>query len=215
MRSLLFLCLLAVSSTCLGCQPSWTPIFNGENLDGWTGDPGGYAVVDGVLICGAPGVTDGNPGLLHSRETFDDFELDFFFRLTPGANNGIGIRVPQSGDPAYAGMEIQVLDNTAEKYANLKAYQYHGSIYGVHPAARGALKPVGEWNHERITADGDQITVVLNGAVIVDCSLTDAKRSGTIDGQNHPGLTRSGGHIVICGHGDHVEYRDLRIRRLP
>jgi len=214
MRSLLALLLMFTLSMTLGCQHGSTPIFNGRDLEGWSGDPGGYAVVDGVLICGKEGVTNGHPGLLHTKDTFDDFVLDFEFRLTAGANNGIGIRVPVSGDPAYAGMEIQVLDNSAEVYATLKPYQYHGSIYGVCAAARGALKPVGEWNRERIVADGDQIRVILNGTVIVDYALTDARLNGTIDGNDHPGIARSGGHIVICGHGDHVEYRNMRVREL-
>jgi hypothetical protein len=42
--------------------------------------------------------------------------------LTPGANNGIGIRAPLEGDAAYAGMEIQVLDNESSRYKNLHVY---------------------------------------------------------------------------------------------
>ena len=59
-----------------------------------------------------------------------------------------------------SGMELQILDNTADVYANLQPYQYHGSVYGVIPAKKGFLKPVGEWNYrgsncKRNTDKGD------------------------------------------------------------
>ena len=70
--------------------------------------------------------------------------------MTPGANNGLGIRSPLKGDAAYAGMELQILDDTAEIYSKLKPYQYHGSLYGVSAAKKGHLKPVGEWNYQEV-----------------------------------------------------------------
>ena len=46
------------------------------------------------------------------------------------------------GDAAYVGMEIQILDDSAERYKNIKPYQHHGSIYGVVAAKTGYQKPV-------------------------------------------------------------------------
>ena len=51
-----------------------------------------------------------------------EFRYNRDIRLTPGANNGIGIRAPLTGDAAYAGMEIQVLDDTADQYKALNPY---------------------------------------------------------------------------------------------
>ena len=85
-------------------------------------------------------------GNLYTEKEYADFIYRFEFQLTPGANNGLGIRAPLTGDAAYVGMELQILDNTAPIYANLHEYQYHGSVYGVIPAKKGFLKPVGEWN---------------------------------------------------------------------
>ena len=63
----------------------------------------------------------------------------------PTANNGVAIRTPLKGNPAYVGMEIQILDNSAPMYKNLQPYQFHGSVYGLVPAKRGFQKPVGQW----------------------------------------------------------------------
>ena len=126
-------------------------LFNGRNLDNWVGNKTSYVVEDETIVV-KPG--DGSGGNLYTEKEYSDFIFRFEFMLTPAANNGIGIRAPLTGDAAYAGMEIQVLDDTAPVYADLKPYQYHGSVYGVIPAKRGFLKPLGEWNYEEITAKG-------------------------------------------------------------
>jgi hypothetical protein len=117
-------------------------------------------------------------------------------------------------DAAYQGMEIQILDDSAEQYANLQPYQYHGSIYGVAPAKRGHQVPVGEWNTEEIHADGNHIRVTLNGHVIVDVDLEEVARPTTIDGNAHPGLSNESGAIGFLGHGHRIEFRNLSIQEL-
>ena len=112
------------------------------------------------------------------------------------------------------GMEIQILDNTADKWVGLKPYQYHGSIYGVVPAKREYLKPAGEWNSEEVIAKGKDIKVILNGTTIVDADITEAIEKGTMDGREHPGLKNESGHIGFLGHGDVLEFRNIRIKEL-
>jgi hypothetical protein len=93
-------------------------------------------------------------GNLYTEKEYSDFIFRFEFRLTPGANNGLGIRTPLQGDAAYVGYELQILDNDAPVYAHLKPYQYHGSVYGIIPAKRGYQKPVGEWNSQEVWIRG-------------------------------------------------------------
>jgi len=187
-------------------------LFNGEDLTGWIGNTQGYAVKDGIMICD-PSL--GGKGNLYTAEQYGDFIFRFEFRLLPGANNGLGIRTPPDVNPAYGGMELQILDDPSPRYTGwLKDYQHHGSIYGVVPAKPGHLKPVGEWNYQEVTARGKQITVKLNGVTIVDADIEKASTPETIDGRDHPGLKRQEGHIGFCGHGDQVEFRNLRIKVL-
>jgi hypothetical protein len=181
----------------------WESLFDGKSLDGWEGSTAGYRAENGVLVCTTKG------GSLYTTKQYGDFMLHFEFKLTPGANNGLGVRAPRQGNPAYAGMELQILDNTAQKYAGLKDYQYHGSIYGVVPAKRGHLNPVGEWNSQQVICIGHHVKVVLNGTTIVDAQLDKVT---PLDGKGHPGLQRKQGHLVFCGHNAHVEFRNLRIR---
>lgn len=186
-------------------------LFNGDNLDEWVGNKTSYRVEDGVIVIDPQG---GGGGNLYTKEQYGDFIFRFEFQLTPGANNGLGIHAPLQGDAAYVGKELQILDNTAEKYADLKPYQYHGSVYGIVPAKRGYLKPLGEWNEQEVTVRGSQIKVVLNGETIVDGDVLEASKNGTMDGRDHPGLLRSKGHIGFLGHGDVVRFRNIRIKEM-
>lgn len=188
-------------------EDGFTPLFNGRDLSGGEGDTKGYAVEDGTIVC-KPG------GKLYTADDYSDFIFRFEFKLTPGANNGLGIRMAPGAHAAYEAMELQILDNTAEKYKDLQPYQYHGSIYGVVPAKRGHLKPVGEWNEQEVIADGDRITVTLNGAVIVDANIREVSQDGTPDGKDHPGLLRPSGRIGFLGHGDVLYFRNIRIKPL-
>ncbi len=188
----------------------FVPLFNNRDLTGWVGDTTGYVAEDRKIVI-YPKRGSGN---LYTEKEYRDFVLRFEFKLTPGANNGLGIRAPLEGDAAYVGMELQILDNTAHIYKDLKPFQYHGSIYGVVAAKRGHLKPLGEWNYQEVIAEGTRVTVNLNGMTIVDADIQEAIEKGTIDGRDHPGLKRASGHIGFLGHGSHVEFRNIRIKEL-
>jgi Domain of Unknown Function (DUF1080) len=219
-----------VPTLAAGTQPSveqgFTSLFNGKDLTGWVygkranGQENksgkGYQIENGVLFS-----TKEDGGNLYTEKEYSDFVLRFDVKLTENANNGIGIRAPLVGDAAYAGIEIQVLDDGGSQYTTLKPFQYHGSIYGMVAPKRGSQKPVGEWNSEEITADGRHVTVKLNGTTIVDANLDDIKDEEML--KTHRDLTRpegsrgignTKGHIGFLGHGARVEFRNIRIREL-
>ena len=179
------------------------PLFNGKDLSGWKGK--GYEVVDGTIICTPKGSN------LITEERFSHYILDFEFRLPPGGNNGLAVHYPGTGDAAYVGMEVQILDDTAGKYKDLKDYQFHGSIYTMVPAKKAPLKPVGEWNRERVTVLGNTVKVELNGTVITEANLDELEKKFP----KHQGIKRRSGHIGWCGHGDAVAFRNIQIAELP
>lgn len=207
-----FLLTTCGSSYLLTSEDGFVSLFNGENLDGWVGNKQSYRVEDKIIVVDPQG--GGNGGKLLTEKEYSDFILRFEFKLTPGANNGLGIHAPLKGDAAYLGKELQILDNTAEKYADLKPYQYHGSVYGVIPAKRGYLKPVGTWNEQVVMVKGNKVKVILNGATIVDGDFKKASKNGTMDKRDHPGLNRTKGHIGFLGHGDVLYFRNIRIKDL-
>ena len=186
-------------------------LFDGTNMHNWTGNTVDYSTEDGCISMNPSKSFGGN---LYTKDEYKDFVYRFEFQLTPGANNGLGIRTPMEGDAAYVGMELQILDNEHPIYKDLHAYQYHGSVYGIIPAKRGFLKPTGEWNYEEVTAKGNHIQVKLNGTMILDGDIKEATKKGTPDGQSHPGLFNEKGHIAFLGHGSRVKFRNIRIKEL-
>jgi len=187
-------------------EQGFVSLFDGKTLNGWQGATNGYVAEDGMLVCL-------KGGQLFTKKEYADFVFRFEFRLPPGGNNGVAVRSPLGCNPAYCGMEIQILDDSAEKYRKLRPYQYHGSIYGVVPAKRGHQNPPGEWNRQEIMCQGRRVKVTLNGAVIVDADL-DQLSEKTPDGHAHPGLKRDKGYLGFLGHGARVEFRNLRIKEL-
>jgi HEAT repeat protein len=185
-------------------------LFNGTDLSNWAGNEHSYSVEEGTIVI-RPAKSGGN---LYTAKEYADFIFRFEFKLTPGANNGLGVRTPMEGDAAYVGYELQILDNTAPVYKDLQPYQYHGSVYGIIPALRGYLKPVGEWNSQEVYMKEDKIRITLNGTVIVDGDLKEASKNGTPDHREHPGLERTSGHIGFLGHGSMLWFRNIRIKEL-
>jgi hypothetical protein len=188
-------------------------LFDGTSMYNWTGNTADYVMENGNLSV-SPIKGKGSGGNLYTKDEYSDFVFRFEFQLTPGANNGLGIRTPLEGDAAYVGMELQILDNEAPIYKDLHEYQYHGSIYGTIAAKRGYLKPVGEWNYQEVTVKGPKVKVVLNGKVILDADITEARKNGTPDKKQHPGLLSEKGHIGFLGHGSPIKFRNIRIKDL-
>ena len=85
-------------------------IFNGKDLTGWkaTGKADQWAAEEGVITL------QGRRRRVaaHREGLFGDFELRCEYRWQKKASNsGIALRTPAKGDPAYVGMEIQLIDD--------------------------------------------------------------------------------------------------------
>ncbi len=184
---------------------------NGKDLSNWQGAVDDYEVVDGAIVC-----KKGRGGNLLSQEEYGDFILQVEFRLPPGGNNGLAIRTTATGNPAYEGIELQVLDDHYEKVRNAKLdpRQVHGSAYGLVAAKPGFQRPYGEWNFQEVTVKGSTIKVELNGTVILNADVAKVDPATSMSGKAHPGTTRASGFVGFAGHDDPVAFRNFRIKRL-
>jgi hypothetical protein len=186
----------------------FTSLFNGKDFTGWAGAVDNYQVQDGVIMCKPE-----KGGALHTKDEFQDFIVRLEFQLPPAGNNGLAIRYPGQGDPAYAGMcELQVLDTEHPNYKNLDPRQAHGSAYGMAAAHRGYLRPAGQWNYEQVTVKGSTIKVELNGVTILDTDLS--KITEYMANTPHPGKDRKSGFFGFAGHGDPVKFRNISLKKL-
>ena len=188
---------------------AFTSLFNGNDLTGWHGSVDNYEVIDGAIRC-----KQGKGGMLLAEKEYANFIARLEFRLPPGGNNGLAIRSPGDGDPAYAAMtELQVLDSEHSKYDKLDPRQYHGCAYGMVAAKRGFLREAGQWNYQQVTVDGSTIKVELNGNLILDADISEVTEF--MADKPHPGKDRKRGFFGFAGHNDPVEFRNISIKELP
>ena len=186
----------------------FTSLFNGKDLTGWqilNGKITSWSVDKGLLF-----VKGGGGGWLMTDKEYANYELRLEFKVPKGGNSGVALRSPMKGDPAYSGMEIQILDDPS--YKGLQKWQATGSIYGVVAASKVPTKPIGEWNSYRIVCNGRKVTIELNGEKVVDADLDDHVKKHA---ESHPGILRKGGHIGLQEHGGRVEFRNLYVKELP
>lgn len=194
-----------------GVGDAFVPLFNGHDLSGWTrfgGDPEARAwtVEDGMIVSQGHG-----GGWQGTERDYGDFVLRLDFRLSPGSNSGVYLRAPaDTSHISRTGMEIQLLDEEAERHRDIQPWQKTGSIYHVAAAKTGHLKPPGTWNALEVCAEGPRIVVKLNGQTVVDDRID---RHPELEPE-HPGLKRPTGRIGLQSHNDRVEFRDVRIREL-
>jgi hypothetical protein len=220
-RTVLLFCLSALLSRPPGLRAEdkdplegFQTLFNGKDLSGWKVNEGGkldrWGAGDGLLV-----TKSGGGGWLMTEQEYGDFELRLEFRLPRAGNSGVALRSALKGAPHLdAGMEIQILDDPwyldAKNYKGLKPTQRTGSIYGLVPPAKDALKPVGQWNAFRIVARGRRLTIELNGTRVVDANLDDYKDKA----KEHSGILRQKGHIGLQSHDGRVEFRNLFVKPL-
>ncbi len=189
-------------------EGGYDPIFNGENLEGWAGPVDKVQVADGAMTP--------NKGTLFTKAEYGDFTVMFDFFLPPGGNNGLAIRHPGKGNPAYDAMcELQVLENNHPKFAKLKPHQYHASAYGMVPALRGYEREPNQWNFQKVTVKGSSIKAEVNGFVILDTDLAKVDpKTFMYPEARFKGRTRTSGHFGFAGHGDPVKFRNVVLKKL-
>ena len=191
-------------------------LFDGTSRDAWQSNDSadfaaaGWVVENGVLTS-VPGRT--RQGLA-TRESYRDFELEFEWRVSPGGNSGI----------FHGPREFQIVDD-AQGPDGKVAGRSCGSLYGVvAPAASKQLNPANEWNQGRWIVSGRHVEHWMNGERILtyslDSNLREALRRGVA--AKIPGLKDtaefvepSDSPIGLQWHGNKVDFRNIRIKRLP
>jgi hypothetical protein len=206
-KTSLILAMLAVCALFAAGSPNgeggFTEIFNGKDLSGWhvMGHQDWHAE-NGIFW------TEGKGGWLRSDKTYADFVWRLEYRATKDSNSGIFLRAAEAGNPAFTGMEIQILDD-AGKPADVHS---SGSIYGASAPQLNAARPAGRWNRVEISCVGRHVTIILNGTKIQDVNLNDPRFEHA---QERP-LSRvpEAGYIGLQSHSNRVEFRNLRIKVL-
>jgi hypothetical protein len=157
---------------------------------------------------------------LISEKEYGDFILEFEWKLGEQGNSGAALRAPLFGDPAFDGLELQMVDRRYYPEAmNVTAAELSGSLYkAVAPRVQG-YRP-SAWNSYQITCRGPLVKVVLNGQVVLDVDLDQQLQKGQRhDNTEAPALKDRPrkGHIgfqELSRGGGRVQIRHARIKEL-
>jgi len=169
-------------------------------------------VIDGTITRAGAGVD------LVSKEQYTSFEFEFEWKVPPGGNSGVMFHVSEDLErPYHTGPEYQILDNA--RHADGKnPLTSAGANYALHAPAKAAARPVGEWNQGRLLVNGAHVEHWLNGVKVVDYELWTPAWTALVKGSKFNEWPDFGkkttGHLVLQDHGDRVQYRNLRVRRI-
>jgi 3-keto-disaccharide hydrolase len=142
-----------------------------------------WEVVDGLLTaCGDPA------GYLVSDQSYKNFVLSIEFKTAAETNSGVYVRSPKES----GGYEVQIWRQQPAGYNT-------GAIVGTGKTVRDYTFKANEWNRFEITADGDHLTVVLNGEKTLD--VHDARFPE--------------GNIRLQYQQFPIQFRNIKIRPLP
>jgi hypothetical protein len=198
----------------------WKLLFDGQTAAGWRGFkqaafPGqGWLVEDGWLHClGKRG------GDIVTVEEFDQFELEWEWKIESGGNSGVKYFVLESRNGAI-GHEYQMLDdalNPDGKSANGK--HVTASFYDVlKPAIPPPVKPFGEINQSRILVKGNHVEHWLNGVKVLEYECGSAAVKAAVAESKFKNITGFGdpakAHILLQDHNSQVWFRNIKIRSL-
>lgn len=184
-------------------------LFDGRTLAKWHSikqrpDAGAWRARKGVLTW------DKGGSWLATDDTYYDFVLRLEYRTGPQSNSGIFLRSGPKGNPAFSGMELQILSD-AGKPAGVHST---GSLYGAVAPAKSMAKPDGEWNQVEVSLIKRQLIALWNGEKVLDVDLSDPAYENA---QERPLAARLAfGHIGLQAYttGTPVEFRNIRVRAL-
>jgi hypothetical protein len=206
-------------------QSGWTWLFNGSSTSHWTSTSTeqfperGWEVVGTTLTVNRGPDKSQRGGDIITRQTYRDFELEFEFKLAPGANTGLKYAVRKYPEGAWLGPEYQLIDDEGNKdiASDTNGKRRTASLYElIEPSVR-KLRPAGQWNSGRIRVKGTRVEHWLNGTKVVayergSAQYLAAKAESKFKTVEDFGMGE--GHILLQDHGDEAAFRNIRIREL-
>jgi hypothetical protein len=199
-------------------KDGWVLLFDGRTTKGWMSPKGAPAPASHVQEGGL------NPHpcdyMLVYEKPLEDFVLELDFKITPKCNSGIFLRTspltPRPGkDVGFNGIEVAI--DAAEG----PGFHTTGAIYDLVATEVNAMKPVGAWNHVRITSDRARIEVEVNGRLASRIDLDEwtapnrrpdgSAHKFDVAYKDHPRV----GYIGLQDHGGDCWYRNIKLRPLP
>ncbi|HCC86162.1 MAG TPA: DUF1080 domain-containing protein [Porphyromonadaceae bacterium] len=206
-NSLLLFVMVALLASC-SQGPKWQELFNGKDLQGWEKLNGTaeYMIEDNTIV----GISQLNTPntFLATTENYDDFILEFEFKVDDGLNSGVQFRsnsLKEYQNGRVHGYQFEIDPSERAWTGGIYDEARNGWLYPLtyNPNGQKAFKK-GEWNSARVEAIGNRIRTWVNGVPCADL-LDDTTPSGFIALQVHS----IGNNAAL--EGKRVAWRNIRI----
>jgi azurin len=207
-------------------QDGWTLLFDGNTLNGWhlfnRGTiPSAWSVDSGMLVCN-PHAKDVKHGDLVTDKIYQDFDLQFDWKISKAGNSGVFINVqerPDLGTTFSTGEEYQLLDdkNVPAEYVANQSHKA-ASIFGVVPNTSNSAPKSGEWNHSRILQQNGELTFWLNDVLTVHVDLKSDSWKQLVAASSLSKYPEFGvalnGHLALQDWTNGVAFRNIKLKDL-
>ena len=216
-------------------RQGWRLLWDGKTSTGWHGakldhfPAEGWTMKDGVLtVESTEGGESTGPGDIVTTESFGNFEFEFEFRITKGANSGVKYFVDpelNKGPGSAIGCEFQVLDDKVHPDAKMgvKGNRTLGSLYDLITAenlsTKGRAKQfkgVGQWNQGRLVSHNGHVEHWLNGEKIIEFDRYSQIFRALVAYSKYkdwPNFCQQPeGRLLLQDHGNEVSYRSIKVR---
>ncbi len=209
-------------------EAGFESIFDGQSLDGWSGQDMSFWTVEDGAITGTISrehVPPMNQYLVWQRELVDDFELKLDSRITgsstPNTNGGFQFRSRLLPNGDVAGYQV---DNNFGQPWKVRLYDEFGRHDLALQGQRGAFDAEGhrhveplalapgaadfrldEWHEYHLTCRGPYLALAINGKLVAECTDGDPEQYeplGVLAMQLHTGPPMK------------AQFRKLRLKRL-
>ena len=204
-------------------KAGWQLLFDGKSTTGWHGYnltvfPDCWIIEDGSLTMITEGGQESQD--IISDKVYKSYAFSVEFKLTKGANSGIIFQVAEDTKykfPYETGPEFQIIDE--DNYPDHQgATQVCGANYGMYAPKTKASRPIGEWNRLLLVVNGNNVTQILNGKVVVEYEKYSNEWKKLRDSGKWLGYPDYGkydeGHISLQNHGTKLWYRNIKIKEI-
>ena len=190
-----------LTAAALFAQPSYTPLFNGRDLGGWTvvdGPDSAFFIDDGAIVVSEAA---NSPTWLRSAKQYENFEFRAEFFVKGWIDSGLLLHAPLHGNAQDAGFCIKLFHkNEPPKPEGM------GSIFPLVAPKTVNVKSKGEWNEIRVRFDWPRLQVWTNGEIVQDVNVETTPELAYRLRQ---------GYIGLQSLSYPIRFRNLGIRELP
>ncbi len=197
----------------------WRLLFDGKSTRGWRNYQAPtldkrWRAIDGELT-----LTAGGGGDIVTQDEFENFELEFEWKISPNGNSGVFYNAQEGGFDAvwHTAPEMQILDDDGHPDGRIPSHRA-GANYDLQVPTYTVTKPVGEYNRARIVVNDGHVEHWLNGRKLAEYQLWSEDWKAMVKASKFADMPSYGrarrGRIAIQDHGDRVWFRNIKIREL-